>query len=703
MITSITDHASVATLSANELFRAYQNTSSKTPNENNASRSDNVRISDEARQAFENQNNQNAPTTEKTSGSYTFASANHYNTGKNPPIYQIEGADLVATGSLKSGATVSVYTSEYLEGEERIPGTSQKIMAEITQKDGSTELIAITENTVISEDAFGKLVITEVPRSMQATGLNADGSQAFEQAPMSLQGTDGNDIIINIFEDTDSINSGAGDDTIISFHSVNNIDLGDGDNKLQMMKGSVQNVSAGIGNNFLESMSMNSHFDNVLLGDGNNTVKLQSIGAMVMGDGNNFLSAGRVNNLSAGNGNNNIAVSSIQDLNIGDGNNDISAKFLAKAMSVGDGSNNINIAMLNSNALIDLGIGSNSLKIDHMNEGSSVNSKGGDQDISVMFMKDANLNLSDGNHKIKVEFFDGSNIKTGDGNSEFSIDQMNGSMLDIGIGNNKFNIQSLRESTINIKKDDKMGANTNDEYTEAENADDTGKNVFFVGLMKDSKINGGDGDTRFNIESMDKSVINSGKGNDVFNFGDLGGGNITTGEGNDIINVEGSIWGHQNFEPMNIEMGAGENELNVKGHAHKLQFISANDPDSPQTGNDSVRIGSFLSDSNIDTGYATGSDGNTNTGYGTGSDAKTDTGYGADSVNIGGFIYKSNVTYGTEDGEQIKPHEGQRGLAGITAGVNFAKTNPEESALLTETLKKSPFYTGSPMRAVYGV
>lgn len=127
--------------------------------------------------------------------------------------------NIVGTATLESDTKVSIYTTDFVEGEEKpffdVP--DKKVMAEITKADDSTETLAIRANTVISEDADGNLVVNSGPEKYKT-------SECFE-----INGTSRNDAIINL-NGASSINCGDGNDTVISFNEIKNIYLGEGNN-----------------------------------------------------------------------------------------------------------------------------------------------------------------------------------------------------------------------------------------------------------------------------------------------------------------------------------------------------------------------------------------------------------------------------------------------------------------------------------------
>lgn len=634
MLSTVKEKKSTEFISPSEYSKSYQDDNGKISTPTAKIQSDNIDISDAGREALNSSQtnindyilNNNAYNTEETT-TYTMKSAK--NNATREFSLDVTNANLVATNTLKSGTTVNIYTDDYADDEEKIPGTSQKIMAEIIKKDGSTEVVAITENTVISEDASGQTIIKEVPRTTQNTEGNAN---AAKYNPTNIQGTDGDDIVINIFEGTNSIQTGKGNDTVISFHSVNEIDLGEGDNKLQTLGGSYQNITAGDGNNTMKSK--NSLFESISLGDGANKINVSSVG----------------------------------NLRVGDGNNNIGVQNLLNGLKIGNGDNNLKISTMYANSQLNLGEGSNDINIKEMKESSVINNTTGNQNISILRMQGASLNLEEGDHKVSIQESDTSVINAKDGDSTFKIKNMQQSNLIVGEGNNSFHIQGLNESAVNIKKKTALAsgkAKDSEQNGQVDESPQESKNKFYIDGIKKSEINTGDGDTTFHVRNMNQSIINSGKGNDKFYFDEIGSGNLTTGAGDDTIYVKGSIWGNQNVEPFNLDMGEGNNKLNVQGHVHKLNFTST-------SGNDSVEIGSFISDSNIDTGY------------------------GADAVkrNLNTFVHNSNISFGLTEEEQIKSHATSSNRGSIIQGdMNFAKTNPNDKKLLDETLKKSPFYT----------
>lgn len=79
--------------------------------------------------------------------------------------------NIVGTATLDSGTKVSIYTTDFAEGEEKpfFDAPDKKVMAEITRVDGSTETLAIRANTVISEDASGNLIVNSSPEKYKTS------------------------------------------------------------------------------------------------------------------------------------------------------------------------------------------------------------------------------------------------------------------------------------------------------------------------------------------------------------------------------------------------------------------------------------------------------------------------------------------------------------------------------------------------------
>ena len=153
-------------------------------------------------------------------------------TGQTADASAKPAKNVLATATLNSGATVSITASAYANGEEKpfYLAPDQKITAEITKADGSTQTLAIKANTVISEDDQGNLLVW--------SGAEKKGNDYFDDNFMRiepteiLQGTNGNDVIINL-NGVDEIHAGTGNDTVISFDYANKVDLGEGDNTLK--------------------------------------------------------------------------------------------------------------------------------------------------------------------------------------------------------------------------------------------------------------------------------------------------------------------------------------------------------------------------------------------------------------------------------------------------------------------------------------
>lgn len=442
-----------------------------------------------------------------------------------------QAKNVLATATLNSGASVYVYATTYAEGEEKpfFLAPDQKVMAQITRADGSTETLAIRGNTIISEDEQGNLLVQSGPEKYKTSDRNE-----------ILHGTDGNDVIINLYE-VDEIHAGKGNDTIISFDDIQRIDLGDGDNSVRAQGGTIGSISATNGNNTISNVVAGD----ISLGDGDNTLIDSDISRLFGGHGNNSISgSGKVREMRLGDGDNSVAVDSADMIQIGNGNNSVKIsrstfftglfKTPGPEIRLGDGDNMVEVEAAR---LIQAGNGHNTVKI---NSHTDL-----EEQQHVLTLKQK-IQLGDGDNVVSAHY--ASEITLGNGDNKIS-----GSIyhMTVGNGNNAIDAQSLLDGGEWL-----LG---------------NGKNHIHINTMH-GMIKTGDGDNTFVIDAV------------------LAGGNsIKTGSGNDSVHLRGDVYG------FSADLGDGDNQFMVDGNVAFLNYAGGD-------GQDTVMIKGFLAHSMVRTG-----------------------------------------------------------------------------------------------------
>lgn len=488
--------------------------------------------------------------------------------------------NVVGTATLDSGTKVSIYTTDFAEGEEKpfFDAPDKKVMAEITRTDGSTETLAIRANTVISEDADGNLVVNSGPEKYKT-------SERFE-----INGTSRNDVIINL-NGASNIDCGEGNDTIISFNRVDNIYLGDGNNTfISPTAGGISRIEAGDGNNKVTANTIKE----IYFGNGNNTITSHNVDKIEAGDGENIIYLNKGSRIQLGNGDNNINIS-VKDneynhsyLMLGNGNNNIafSGQYnFAKNLQIGDGNNNIKVDGFIINS--DIGNGNNTISIGKAFDFSTMDRMTGSishsaDSISSRLkwssinndLHEANMKIGDGNNKFDFAVSYG-NIEIGNGDNIFTTDSsIQISNLTFGDGNNLFTSNFLGIDNLT--------------FGNGNNKIDTDKSYM-------THINFGNGNNIIESDESYITQIHTGDGNNWFTFGDMEGCLISTGKGDDTVYITGNIYGSISMQTY-INLGAGDDAFKVDGSVQGLMFFGGD-------GNDTVEIKGNVIDSQIDTGF----------------------------------------------------------------------------------------------------
>lgn len=542
-----------------------------------------------------------------------------------------QGKGLLATATLNSGAKVSIYTTDYDKTENRalaVAGLEKKVLVDIVRGDGSSQTLEINANTIISEAEDGSLLIHE-----GATRKQYGQAGAWE----ALDGTDGNDVIINLFG-AGAITGGAGNDTILSFNSVGTLNAGEGNNKI-FIKSAIENIIAGDGDNYI-AVGDTLNGTNISVGNGNNEIKSSAPAVVSAGDGDNNIfvntdSGGAV--ITAGNGKNTIKSTTSSSVFVGNGDNSINVigtHSLVGELKVGDGNNTIKIDSVVQKE-VNIGQGNNIISIGKDIVASSLFKNDSlmiEQDVTTelgshkkdIFVADATFNFGDGNNSISMGVLYGE-MHLGNGNNNITADETKlQSEIHTGNGDNSINIHEMRDVHIAVGN---------------------GNNKILSDTAISSEIQAGDGNNEIDINAMIATSISTGNGDNSFSLGDLAHSSISTSSGNDTVYVRGSVW------TSNVSLGDGDNSFKVDGNVSDLFFTSGD-------GNDTIDIKGFINNSSIYSGN------------------------GSDNIAIYGFILNSSLFTGNEEGDRLALHG-----ALINSLVNGAQGSSEISDAERQSLQ----------------
>ncbi len=548
----------------------------------------------------------------------------------------------ITTKTFASGTSVSIHTEAFGEGEERnLLAPDRKVFATITHADGSTEKQQITQSTVFSEDADGRLVINasftqkpeadeELARIAQSTGV------LFEN--VELLGTAGDDLIIDMGFGNDfrmsraEINAGEGNNTILSFGTLD-IVMGDGDNTvIGRQSGHTASISGGNGNN-----SISGGFSKVQLGGGNNTVNGRAHSIQV-GDGDNNINSSYTNTVIAGQGNNTLNLGIVTDkVSLGDGNNTLHidsvpekagrlANLFSFSLDVGDGNNQITIDKNSENTRIEakIGNGNNDISFEHITGFMSSFSVGnGNNTLTATSIKNVgSMKLGDGNNTLNADVMQNIyNMHFGNGNNMVNASEMDSvHNMSFGNGNNTVNTQSMEDIGHMAFGDGDNVVNAERTFNAFGFIFGNGNNVMTAHLVEGNfgaRFGGGDNAVDMNRSYSAHVSLNVGNGTNALR----------------IQNNENSSISIYNTG----ESGAGTLSLDVAGDVHGLNFIYAGDTSVNIDG--SVYNGSINTQNGTDSFNISGSLFNSYIDLGTGSNA----------LSVGGGIYNSyaaNITNG---------------------------------------------------------
>lgn len=465
------------------------------------------------------------------------------------------------------------------------------------------------------------------------------------------------------------LQGGAGNDTFI-LHSAtgdyDEVDLGDGDNTVSGQDGDA-GVFLGAGNN------------DVVLGNGDNSVGPNGPGtgggsnSLYLGNGRNFVWLGDGNNtVGVGTGNNRLTV--------GNGNNTLYAghgagadiiKFGngANTVTLGDGANTVNGG--NGKNIIWGGNGNNQITV---GGGDDTIGLGNGNNIVTAGDGASSVSVGDGTNRIRlgggsnvVNAGAGANtIRGGNGNNAVYVGNGNND-VEFGDGNNTVGLGTGSSTVI-------LGGGSNTVYS----GQGTGSNSIFVGggtnvvTVADGAnyVGGGDG-TDHVYGGNGSNTIQLGNGLDSVNVGDgantirigdgdsavyVGNGNnqITLGRGNDAVNAgNGSNTLTTGDGNSNIWMGTGNNTIQAGNGNNTIGVGSADGSTNTiqvGDGNNSIAVAAGTNDIRVGNGTDTVQTGNGVNTIHLGAGQVTLTNYGGqDTVNFASTVQDDQLWF-AQDG-----------------------------------------------------
>jgi hypothetical protein len=376
-----------------------------------------------------------------------------------------------------------------------------------------------------------------------------------------------------------NLNAGNESDQIdINGNAKKDINLGGGDNKLDIDGYTNGNINAGNGDDTV-NIQGDANKD-VNLGSGDNTLQIDGLakGNINLGSGDDTVNVGveTLKDVNLGDGDNKLEIdgNAKGNINTGTGNDNIDVHgYTNKDVNVGDGDDIVNIEG-DANKNVNLGSGENELSIGGNAKGEI--SGGNDDDLITIDGYASNtINLGEGDNQLKVDGH-ATHINAGNGDDTISVgDGSTGAKGDInlGSGNNILNVDGYAtgqvnggagNDTINIEGEAHKNINLGE-----------GTNQLEVGAAK-GQINGGSGDDTINIQGYANKEVNLGNGNNKLEIDGDAKGDINSGTGNDEIDIHG-------YASKNINTGDGDDVVNIGGTAHKQVNLG--------NGNDELSIG----------------------------------------------------------------------------------------------------------------
>jgi|GEM_PF-2853944 len=227
----------------------------------------------------------------------------------------------------------------------------------------------------------------------------------------------GNDTVNVVYGNTGSIDTGSGDDQVKAAYSVNDVSLGDGNDKLDVGTEISGDLNTGTGDDLVK-VGTNVNGD-VNLGDGNDSIK---IGGYLNGSGDTF---------DAGSGDDVVKIANnaqSSDMRLGDGNDYLSVgqEFQGK-LDAGSGNDTV-IVGANTVGTLDMGSGNDYLKIGGttLNGGTVLAGEGDDTVVfgqSGAWSGSGKIDMGSGNDSLTVNGYVQNTLVGGEGQDTLVLNQ----------------------------------------------------------------------------------------------------------------------------------------------------------------------------------------------------------------------------------------------------------------------------------------
>lgn len=399
--------------------------------------------------------------------------------------------------------------------------TAENFSLQVTRKDGFQLTLPLDEDVRMNEEEDGTISLY-YPASGKRLTYDAEGNEHTEIINTGEQGTDGDDILINV--SGNRIESGSGNDTI--FNLTDNVAItGTEGNKTIFMGGTTRkNVS-------------------IELGDGNHCIygNMLKDSKIEIGSGNNTIAMAIIHDtdIKIGNGNNTLLTELNRGISVflGDGNNTISSKDVSSrsTIQVGGGNNTLNINSISNNTKIDLGDGNNNLKATGINN-SSIDCGNGNSAIDVSTVNESALNTGNGNNTVQTNTVYHGSVNVGNGSNTYTADTLFTAQILAGGGKNTIICNTALSSQLFIG---------NDSHGSNKEAGNEAKH---------------DAGSTITINSLNGSALHTGSGNDIVTVNNKVGSTISTGAGNDLLYLGNHTWDVTE----NINTGSGHDTVFLK-------------------------------------------------------------------------------------------------------------------------------------------
>ena len=502
------------------------------------------------------------------------------------------------------------------------------------------------------------------------SGAGNDNVEVYDNANVTLSLGNGNNSAL-VKDGNHTINAGTGSDNLTLGAGVSSLNVGDGNDNVTITKtqtNSSFNLALGAGN---DSLKVNGAGGAIKVSNssGDDVFKLANINSQIFASGGNNLITldnsgltGDVNSISLAAGDDQLTVKSSGQTTIraGEGTNQVNLEGGGSfSVSAGSGDDQVKIQDL-ANSTLSLGNGNNTILAQ---DGKHVITTGtGNDNVTLGAGIASNINVGDGNDNVtitKTQANSSFSVSLGAGNDSLKVNGVGGTIkVSNSSGNDQFNLANINtqisasagNNLINLDNSGLTGdtnsislAAGNDQLTVKSSGQTTiyageGTNQINLGGGGSFSVSAGSGDDQVKIQDLANSTLSLGNGNNTILAQD-GNHKITTGIGNDNITIGGgistissgdgddnvTITTTQNTSKYNINLGTGNDSLNINGNGGELAQISSN------SGNDQINISNIRSQIMLSSGDNTV---NLNNSQLSGESNAINTGAGNDTIAV---------------------------------------------------------------------